>query len=190
MRRWLASLLVFAAIGTNVPAQQSQTPGPGAPPPAFSEGESRSVRSVLLGEDRRLLVALPESYERTTTRYPVLYLLDGSSNIMHVTGIVRFLANARNRIPEMIVVAIPNTNRNRDLTPGIGAVLFERVLAEELMPWIDRTYRTSSERVLVGHSLGGSFTTHVFLNRPEVRLAREANSSRLGSYQQKLDKGC
>ena len=98
-------------------------------------------------------IALPESYSRTTISYPVLFLMDGSSHLLHATASTRFLASARNRIPEMIVIAVPNTNRNRDMTPGPGAAAFQRVLAEELIPWVERNFRAAPERVLFGHSL-------------------------------------
>ena len=58
------------------------------------------VRSAILNEDRKLQVSLPESYSRTTVKYPVLFVLDGSSNILHATASVQFLAHARNQIPE------------------------------------------------------------------------------------------
>ena len=126
------------------------------------------MRSAILGEDRELQVSLPETYARTTTAYPVLFLLDGSSHLLHATATARFLASARNRIPELIVVAIPNRNRNRDMTPGAGAATFQRVLAEELIPWVEQHYRAAPERILSGHSLSASFAVHTLLNRPEL----------------------
>ena len=88
-----------------------------------------------------------------------------------------FWHRARNRIPEMIVVAIPNTNRNRDMTPGPGAATFQRVLAEELIPWVERNFRAAPERILVGHSLSASFAVHTLLNRPELFDAYVAASA-------------
>lgn len=111
-------------------------------------GEARSFHSAILNEDREVQIALPENYGRTAISYPVLFLLDGSSNLLHATATTRFLASARNRIPEMIVVALPNTNRNRDMTPGPGAATFQRVLAEEVIPWVERNFRAAPERVL------------------------------------------
>jgi predicted alpha/beta superfamily hydrolase len=136
----------------------------------------------VLDENRQILVTLPESYERTTVGYPVLYMLDGSSHILHATATTRFLASARNRIPEMIVVAVPNTNRNRDLTPGPGATRFQQFLEQELIPWVDSTYRTVTERVIMGHSLGGSFVTHTLLNRPQLFDVYIAVSAPLWRY--------
>ena len=146
-------------------------------------GEAFVFRSAILNEDRELQVTLPESYSRTTVRYPVLFVLDGSSNILHATASTQFLAHARNRVPELIVVAIPNRNRNRDLTPGPGAVTFERVLAEEIIPWVETHYRAASDRILWGHSLSASFAVHVLLNRPELFKAYVAASAPVWRYE-------
>lgn len=145
-------------------------------------GEAHIIRSIVLDEDRELQVSLPVSYSRTTVKYPVLFLLDGSSHLLHATATVRFLANARDRAPEMIVVAVPNRNRNRDLTPGAGAVRFQRFIAEELIPWVERTYRAAPDRILMGHSLSASFTVHTLLNRPELFRAYIAASAPLWRY--------
>ncbi len=86
-------------------------------------GEKFSVRFELLNEDRPYWVYLPASYETgggLQQRYPVLYLLDGDINFHSATGVVQFMGNGPNgnsQIPELIVVAISNTNRTRDLTP-------------------------------------------------------------------------
>jgi len=146
-------------------------------------GEAFSFRSAILNENRELLVTLPESYSRTTVKYPVLFVLDGSSNVLHATATVQSLARARNRVPEAIVVAIPNRDRNRDLTPGPGAVTFERVLAEEIVPWVEAHYRAASDRILWGHSLSASFAVHVLLNRPELFKAYVAASAPVWRYE-------
>jgi predicted alpha/beta superfamily hydrolase len=157
------------------------TAQPDSRPLAF--GETRSVHSTILNEDRELQISLPESYSRTAISYPVLFLLDGSSHVLHATATTRFLASARSRAPEMIVVALPNTNRNRDMTPGPGAATFQRVLAEELIPWVERTFRSAPERILFGHSLSASFAVHTLLNRPELFRAYVAASAPLWRYE-------
>ena len=175
-RRNLFALVIGACLTSPVHIT-AQTPNR-----SIALGEVRSFRSAILGEDRELQVALPETYGRTAISYPVLFLLDGSSHLLHATATTRFLASARNRIPEMIVVAIPNTNRNRDMTPGPGAATFQRVLAEELIPWVERNYRAAPERILVGHSLSASFAVHTLLNRPELFDAYVAASAPLWRY--------
>lgn len=199
LRLLLAATLVVSAVHAQAAVigaaaaevSRSTVLASGAPPQTPAQpsnrqvtvAEVRSVHSKILDEDRDLQIALPETYGRTTTTYPVLFLLDGSSHLLHAAATARFLASARNRIPEMIVVAIPNTNRNRDMTPGPGAGTFQRVLAEEIIPWVERNFRAAPERVLFGHSLSGSFAVHTLLNRPELFDAYVAASAPLWRYQ-------
>src|SRR5687767_10968294 len=157
--------LIVAVVATALIIGRAQAQTPGQP---ITVGETFVVPSSVMGEDRRVMISLPESYGQTRSGYPVLFLLDGSSHIVHGGALVRYLVTARNRIPEMIVVALPNTNRNRDMTPGPGAVHYQKYLAEELIPWVEQHYRTVPERVVVGHSLSASFVVHTLLNRPAL----------------------
>ncbi|MEP7007938.1 MAG: alpha/beta hydrolase-fold protein [Sphingomonas bacterium] len=166
-----------------------------APPPAAAQtllldpqpisiGETLTLHSALLKEDRRVLIHLPQGYASGSQRYPVLYLLDGDDHFLHVSGIVDYLA-ARGRMPAVILVGIANTNRTRDLTPAAknihaitpmlafqatvdveltgagGANAFLGFLKTELAPAIEAKYRTTPFRILAGHSLGGLFVAHV-----------------------------
>lgn len=177
---WPALLVALAAS----PAR-AQLPADGI----VAIGRVDSVWSPALGERRRYLVYTPRSYGDTTylpQRYPVLYLLDGDSHFHSVTGLLHVLGSGVNgtfAIPEMIVVAIPNTDRTRDMTPtrverGLdgkpspwaktsgGMANFLRFLAEELAPHIDSAYRTAPYRVLVGHSFGGITALNALYTRP------------------------
>jgi uncharacterized protein len=153
-----------------------------SPSQPITVGETFVIPSTVMREDRRVMISLPESYGRTSSAYPVLFLLDGSSHIVHGSALVHYLVTARNRIPEMIVVALPNTNRNRDMTPGLGAAQFQNYLAEELIPWVEQKYRTVPERVVFGHSLSASFVVHTLLNRPALFTGYIAASAPLWRY--------
>lgn len=80
---------------------------------------------------RPYLVYTPPSCNDTTAtpqRYPVLYLLDGDAHFHSVTGLIQILGTGVNGtyvVPEMIVVAIPNTDRMRDMTPTNTEVGFD-----------------------------------------------------------------
>lgn len=124
--------------------------------------ETLHLRSKILGETRELLVHVPERSKNA--RYPVIYVLDGRSNHLVAAAASSFLANL-GEMPEAIVVAVPNTNRMRDLTPNANFLDF---LTKELVPYIDARYRTQPMRVLVGHSLGGLFTTWAMAARPDA----------------------
>ncbi len=144
--------------------------------PLVQFGEQRSLHSEILNEDRAYWVCLPSSYHSNSDhrpqKYPVLYLLDGEWNFEWVCEVVRFMSESL-EIPELIIVGIPNTNRERDLTPphdtndvsSGGGKLFERFLKEELEPEINAKYRTVPYRILVGHSMGGALAADVFLRQ-------------------------
>jgi len=112
--------------------------------------------------------------------YPVLYVLDG----WHFP-LLAFLQNNNHyseRMPPVIMVNIshglgvnPMPLRARDFTPthadreptSGGAAAFLDFLEREIIPLIDRTYRTiPSDRGLLGHSYGGLFALYALEERP------------------------
>lgn len=151
-------------------------------------GESRSIQSAVLGEDRAYRVSLPESYGwAKDRRYPVLLVLDGQAHFLHAASSVGYLAQ-QGEIPEMIVVALDSTVRIRDFTQtdwpsvwvgGGGAGNFKRFVSTELIPDVDRTYRTDGFRVLSGHSAGGQFALYCLTSDPSLFRAYFAISPSL-----------
>ena len=138
-------------------------------------GETVTIKSEILDQERQMLVYLPDGYEEATTEYPVLYLLDGGSHFLHVSGIVQFLSS-RGLMPQTLVVAIKNIDRNKDFLPTYverkptsgGADKFLTFISDELIPYIEESFRTTPYRILVGHSYGGTFTTYTFLEKPDT----------------------
>lgn len=182
-------LLLLAAGCANKLASK-----PPAPPPSadadITIGQQYILHSSILNEDRPYLVYLPESYTNRVylpKSYPVLYLLDGDWNFQYASGVVQFLGefNQVSAIPELIIVAIPNTDRLRDMTPthslrgfngtndpslasSGGADQFLKFLRDELIPHIEAEYRTMPYRILAGHSLTGLFAMSALLHQPPV----------------------
>ena len=144
-------------------------------PVPFTIAHEFSLSSSILEEDRDILVSLPADYETRTATYPVLYLLDGRQNMMHVAGSIEVLSRT-GQVPQMVVVGMPSTNRERDLTPSPmdrfkssgGGPKFLDFIARELMPHINQTYRTHPYQVLEGHSMGGILVAYTLLNRPDL----------------------
>jgi len=154
-------------------------------------GETLKLQSTIMNEERTLHISLPNRYQRSSERYPVIFVLDGESQFAQAVGAVRFLGRV-NKMPLAIVVAIRNTNRTRDLMPPSsnpedlkkmpdsgGAGKFLAFLTQELSPYIDKNYRTQPFRILFGHSGGGLFTVHTFLNHPDAFGAYIASSPSL-----------
>src|SRR5688572_16412029 len=189
IRVLLAALFVCAGCATKPP--------PPAAPAGTNEdraikiGERFTFQSKILKETRPYWVHLPESYHDKTyapKRYPVLYLLDGNAHFHSASGVAHFMGasiNGNTQIPELIIVAIPNTQRTRDLTPtrarkgtrgqeipnlgsSGGAEAFLDFMRDELIPQIESQYRTAPYRILVGHSFGGLFAMNALFRRPPI----------------------
>ena len=151
----------------------------------LSIGETLEFHSTTLNEQRVLNIYLPNSYEENTTRqYPVIYLLDGSSDedFIHIAGLVQFNAFPWiNNLPESIVVGIANIDRKRDFTypsnseldlkelpTSGGSAKFIRFIANELQPLIETHYRTSTTKTIIGQSLGGLLATEILFKSPDL----------------------
>lgn len=134
------------------------------------------INSNILGEERTILVRVPANYDQTDEKFPVVYMLDAHApqNSMMV-GIVEQQAWG-NQMPEMIVVGIQNTNRSRDLTPTDdgkggrvgGGEKFMQFIEQEVIPLVEKNYRTQPFRVFAGHSLGGLTVVYSFVSRPDL----------------------
>jgi len=138
------------------------------------------IKSEVLGEERVALVRTPANYGINDVRYPVLYMTDGAAHVGHTAGTIEFLAQ-NGRMPEMIIVAITNTDRTRDLTPtkgkdtegkelasSGGADKFLKFIETELIPQVEKTYRTQPYRIFAGHSLGGLLAVHAFATKNDL----------------------
>ena len=173
--------VVFAFAALTVTAARSATADEGlgeAVPIATSPivvGETLRIPSRRLGEEREIRVYLPDSYAGSSERYPVIYALDGEGTGSLTANAVKFMAGypAIPQMPESIVVGIVNTQRNRDMpVPQSygkgGEARFLAFLADELIPVINRRYRTQPLRILLGHSQGGLFANYALTARPSA----------------------
>ncbi|WP_228520552.1 alpha/beta hydrolase-fold protein [Flavobacterium sp. CSZ] len=153
-------------------------------------GTIDSISSKILNEKRKIWIHLPKSAQNTgfaKQKYPVVYLLDAEGHFSSVVGIIEELSevNGNTNCPEMIVVGITNTNRNRDLTPTYsevdlpfvpkelseqsgGGEKFVEFLEKELMPYIDSKYPTAPYKTLIGHSFGGLTTINILTNHTHL----------------------
>jgi predicted alpha/beta superfamily hydrolase len=151
----------------------------------FVIGEIQEFRSEILSEKRILNIYLPEGYnEKDTVKYPVIYLLDGSADedFIHISGLVQFCNFPWVKIlPKSIVVGIANVDRKRDFTfpttiekdkkdfPTTGgSEKFIAFIEKELQPFIEKTYRTSTDKMLIGQSLGGLLATEILFKKPQL----------------------
>ena len=140
-------------------------------------GAKAVIHSAVLNEARNVHVFLPEGYSHSTNRYPVLYTLYSVPADYHFcTGVVAGLSRIR-LTPPLITVAFDLGDGMRDLTPtkspdygptSGGAANFLKYLKDELIPFVEKNYRTSPERLFWSHSIGGLFGLYALLKEPGV----------------------
>jgi len=178
----MLSLNNVLAQSPAIPAQSSETK-----PPENPNIIQTVIHSTIMDEDRRAIIHLPRNYSKDTAqKYPVMFVLDGTSQDDHTTDKLTVLSDA-GLAPAAIVVGLPNTrgHRERDQTPpfmrwnvddekspfGAGDK-FLSFIERELIPFVDGNYRTSGYRTLTGNSRGGLFVLYSLLERPDLFQAR------------------
>lgn len=165
--------MLFSAVAS---AQISSLSDLKTEPVTVTTGYSLKFHSNILNEDRTVMIALPEGYEKSTKKYPVLYMLDAQWNFNHTAQNLGWLSNSDIKsIPQTIVVGLVTggDRREHDLTPtpgnghkGGGADSLYRFIKEELMPFVEKNYRTYNYRILGGVSYGGLFVMNAFVKDP------------------------
>lgn len=161
------------------------------PPPATAGQvfEGLKVPSAILGRDVAFAVYLPPGYEASTQRFPVVYLLHGYTD--DESGWIQFgevqlaadRAIADREIPPMIIV-MPDGGVTFYINDAAGKVRYEDMFVRELVPFIDKTYRTRPDREfrgLAGLSMGGWGTLVYALRHPDVFSAGAAFSAAVWS---------
>jgi predicted alpha/beta superfamily hydrolase len=145
-------------------------------------GKRVEFHSDVLNETRTLEIYLPDDFENSDAKYPVLVVLDGGWFFRYCVSIIDMISP--NYLPRMIVIGLPNTDRRRDLdpinkelaSPESGTKNFLLFLRNELIPHIEKKYRARNYRILTGHSLAGFFTIYSFLKEPDLFSAFIATS--------------
>lgn len=143
----------------------------------FSQVQSNLQNHILfssyLEEYRGISVSTPANYGTTDKSYPVLYVLDGEWVFDFSVSCVDFLSNDKmGQIPQMIVVGIPNTNRNKDLGMNRGSDVssnaFLSFIEGELIPFINKNYRSNDFNLLYGWASGAEICRRMMHERPKL----------------------
>ncbi|HEX8618400.1 MAG TPA: alpha/beta hydrolase-fold protein [Thermoanaerobaculia bacterium] len=181
MTRVILQCVVLLLLPFRIAAQTAETKGD--VPQPLTIGETFLIRSAVLNEERRINVYAPPAYASSPgVRLPVLYMPDGgvAEDFVHVAGLVQILTGNGTMRP-FLLVGIENTERRRDLTGPTenaedkkiavrvgGSANFRSFLRDELIPAIEKRYRTTSERAIVGESLAGLFIVEALIVEPAL----------------------
>ncbi len=134
----------------------------------FSQKVIDTISSKRLNEDREITIGLPPSYEKNSSKkYSVLVLLDGDFLFDAFQGALSY-GNYWDDLPEVIIVGISqNKNNERETDCAVnenglptekGEAFFE-FIGLELLPYIEKKYRTAPFKIIAGLD-----TTAGFLN--------------------------
>lgn len=140
------------------------------------------VPSAFLGPTRHVVVWLPPGYDETPgARYPVLYMSDGQNLFdprIANTGVDWGVDEAVTRLaergviePVIVVGAWSSGERGQEYSPWHDAPKYARFLIEELMPRVNREFRTRTgpaSTAVMGSSMGGLLSFYLVTRHPEV----------------------
>ncbi|MDR6299588.1 alpha/beta hydrolase [Mesonia maritima] len=137
----------------------------------FAQTEYKVLQSETLQDSRQIKIQLPRNYNNNTEKsYPVFIVLDGDYLFEPVAGNVDYYSYWED-MPESIVVGVNEVGKRRKdteydketfLPTKQGAEFFE-FIGLELLPLIDKNYRTAKFAIIVGHDLTASFMNYYLL---------------------------
>jgi S-formylglutathione hydrolase FrmB len=197
----LRSTVAFAIVlALGALASQPASAQSGAEAPVALKGKLErikvfgpSLEGNLLGEsaEPEVSIYLPPSYSTDRNRrYPVVYMLHGYTNSDlgyfgpegRQTHVIAERAFGSGAVNEMILL-MPNCMNSFGgcmYSSSVTTGDWERYIAEDLVAYMDKNYRTipaRESRGLAGHSMGGYGTLRIAMKRPDVFSAVYALSS-------------
>ncbi len=158
-----------------------------------------SMSSEILGCEKTFTVYLPEGYEDSGRRYPVLYLLHhagGTDRTWTETGQLRQIMDdaIRSGMIQPMIVVLPDASGENEHHLGRHMGFFsvqgwdyEAYFHKELIPLVDATYRTIADRghrAIAGPSMGGECAVAYAQRYPEFYGAAGSMSGILGKPEQ------
>jgi S-formylglutathione hydrolase FrmB len=179
-----AVALSIAVVAPPILAQNSPTTRPRRPA-SYSGRELGGsvdfpdVESKLLGRSVRCGVYLPPGYKDDANkdqRYPLVYFLhglhEGAVSWLSSRGGASLFDNAikDKKIPPLIVI-VPDAGYSFYSDTLDGKKPYAKFVIQELVPWADKTFRTTGrreERVMSGSSMGGFGALKFAFQHPEI----------------------
>jgi predicted alpha/beta superfamily hydrolase len=148
-----------------------------------------TITSKILGRDYQLYISFPKNYStKDTVSYPVWYVLDGEWVFPIIRG-PRAILDSEKELEDLIIVSISDadfTFRYQDYTTSLSTYTDEKVnkrsdvpkgrlisggadkfftsMKTEIVPFVDKNYKTTSDRGIFGHSFKGLFAAYCLVN--------------------------
>jgi S-formylglutathione hydrolase FrmB len=183
-QRWIVTFVLGMAVWGSWAANASARP---VGPPSATTIECEALPSAILGHSVNTCVALPADYASApNTRYPVLYFLHGlfeNETSWSERGGKQILDNllSDGQVGKFLVV-LSDGGRTFYVNSMDGHDRYEDFFIQELVPAIDRQYRTipeASARGISGSSMGGYGALHLSMRHPDVFGSASSHSAAL-----------
>jgi predicted alpha/beta superfamily hydrolase len=107
------------------------------------------------------MIYLPDDYDQSDNKYPVIYLLDGDNHFIHSVTASKILQRNK-RAPKSIIIGISNNTGQRSRDAYTNRDNFKKFVTEEVTHFVDKNYRTTEFRTIFGHSAMGLVTLDIF----------------------------
>ena len=163
---------------------------------AQSKVKEFTLRSEVLGVEKNYSVYLPDGYEKSGEKYPVLYLLHGAKG-NHFSWLEEKRGNMQEIADKAIaaggakpmIIVMPNASGEGEKNAGKNMGYFDvegwpymEFFFEEFIPHIDKTFRTIASkdgRAIAGLSMGGGGAFVYAQRHPEIFGAAYSTSGLL-----------
>jgi putative tributyrin esterase len=150
-----------------VPAGIQKAPPSTRPAVAVARLREESVNSAALGRTMKYRVLLPEAYDSSLRRYPVLYLLHGLGGDYRDWTMRANLAEYTRALP--LIVVMPDAENQWYTNAADGSARFEDYISTDLPADVVQKFRTINSRygrAVAGLSMGGYGALKLALKRP------------------------
>ncbi len=128
----------------------------------------KKYNSEVLNDTRNLTIYLPKNYDKDSiSNFPLAIVLDGHKLFDLYVGASNYYAEL-DQAPEQIIVGIDmKESRNKDAGYDMingnldnNSENFYRFIRDEMIPYIEASYKTSPFLTIVGESLTANYITH------------------------------
>ncbi|MFD2146583.1 alpha/beta hydrolase [Mucilaginibacter antarcticus] len=145
----------------------------------YQQPKEYEMPPKLIPTARKYWVSLPKDYDEKKNSYPIVFLFDG--NEAYLRNLILFDIDQLTdlgEIPPCIIVGIMQRNRALDFGPlyavksnpnsaKVNGDKFFDFIKQELLPELQKNYRTQNFKIGIGHSLGGLFLLNSFTKDPD-----------------------
>lgn len=147
--------------------------------------ESISMESELLKDSIKYSVYLPEGFENSKDKFPVVYLLNGftgNETNWHRIGLLQAIADELirgNKIEPMVII-MPDGDDRLYMNKDDGTYPYEDMLITEFLPFVENKYNIKGDkqhRGISGLSMGGAGSLRLALKYHNLFGACAAYSS-------------